>query len=127
RLDGQPLRHIWQENAAASWAPYDEGLPPRRNSLAMMTALGDPVACARARIPVERIRGPVLLISGGDDGAWPSDLYALMVANALAAAGHQPPVVWRNWPVAGHSILFPYVPTTRVASVHPVSGVMTTN
>lgn len=126
-LDGKPLVHIWDGNRAASWKPYDEGMPPRRNSKAMVTALGDPAACARARIPVERIRGPVLLISGGDDGAWPSDLYALMVANSLAAAGHKPTVVWENWPEAGHSILFPYVPTTRIASVHPVSGVLTTN
>lgn len=126
-LDGQPLPHIWQDNHAASWAPYDNGPEPRRNSLAMMTALGDPAACARARIPVERIRGPVLLVSGGDDGAWPSDLYSLMVANSLAAAGHQPPVTWVNWPEAGHSILFPHVPATRISSRHPVSGIMSTN
>lgn len=127
RLDGRALTHIWQENRAASWAPYDEGQPPRRNSKAMVTALGDPQATARARIPVERIAGPVLLISGGDDGAWPSDIYSLLVASSLAAAGHPHEVRWENWPQAGHSILFPHVPTTRIASVHPVSGVMTTN
>lgn len=126
-LNDVPLVHIWNDNHAASWAPYDEGAPPRRNSTAMVTALGDPQACARARIPVERIRGPVLLISGGDDGAWPSDLYALMVQASLTAAGHPHPVVWKNWPEAGHSILFPHVPTTRISSVHPVSGVLTTN
>ncbi|MFT3690942.1 acyl-CoA thioesterase/bile acid-CoA:amino acid N-acyltransferase family protein [Paenirhodobacter sp.] len=124
---GAPLTHIWQENRAASWAPYDAGAAPRRNSKAMVTALADPQATARARIPVERIAGPVLLISGGDDGAWPSDIYALLVSSSLAAAGHQHEVRWENWPEAGHSILFPYVPTTRIASVHPVSGVMTTN
>ena len=32
----------------------------------MLTALGDPAAMARARIPVERIAGPVLLLSGGE-------------------------------------------------------------
>lgn len=125
-LDGKPLTHIWQDNKAASWEPYDNGAEPRRNSLAMMTALGDPQACARARIPVERIKGPVLLVSGGDDGAWPSDLYSLMVSSSLAAAGHPHPVTWVNWPVAGHSILFPYVPTTRINSTHPVSGIMAT-
>lgn len=126
-LEGKPLTHIWDDNRAASWKPYDEGAPPRRNSHAMLTALGDPAATARARIPVERIAGPVLLISGGDDGAWPSDLYALMVSSSLAAAGHAHEVHWVNWPGAGHSILFPHVPTTRIHSVHPVTGVMSTN
>lgn len=126
-LDATPLVHMWNDNRAASWAPYDEGLPPRRNSRAMVTALGDPKAMARARIPVEKIAGPVLLVSGGDDGAWPSDLYALMVQSSLEAAGHPHQVRWVNWPLAGHSILFPYVPTTRITSRHPVSGVMSTN
>ena len=126
-MDGKPLTHIWNDNPAASWAPYDEGQPPRRNSKAMVTALGDPGATSRARIPVERISGPVLLVSGGDDGAWPSDTYSLIVASSLAAAGHPHEVTWVNWPEAGHSILFPYVPTTRITSVHPVSGVLATN
>lgn len=123
---GQPLTHQWQDNATASWKPYDEARVVRRNADAMRTALGDPVAMARARIPVERIAGPVLLISGGDDGAWPSDLYSLIVQSSLLAAGHPHEVVWKNWPAAGHSILFPYVPATRIAHRHPVSGIATT-
>lgn len=125
-LGGKPLVHQWQDNAAASWKPYDEATTLRRNADAMRTAFGDPAAMARARIPVERIAGPVLLISGGDDGAWPSDLYALIVQSSLLAAGHRWEVVWKNWPAAGHSILFPYVPATRIASRHPVSGILTT-
>ena len=89
-------------------------------------ALKDRALAARARIPVERIRGPVLLISGGDDGAWPSDLYSLIVQSSLLAAGHGWPVTWINGPHAGHSILFPFVPTTAIAHTHPVSGVVTT-
>ncbi|CAH1649513.1 Palmitoyl-CoA hydrolase [Hyphomicrobiales bacterium] len=125
-LAGKPLVHQWQDNATASWKPYDEATTVRRNADAMLTALGDPAAMARARIPVERIVGPVLLISGGDDGAWPSDLYSLIVQSSLLAAGHPHEVVWRNWPAAGHSILFPYTPATRIAHRHPVSGIATT-
>ncbi len=125
-LDGKPLVHQWQDNLTASWKPYDEAKEVRRNADAMRTALGDPIAMARARIPVERIAGPVLLISGGDDGAWPSDLYSLIVQSSLLAAGHPHEVVWKNWPAAGHSILFPYVPSTRIAHRHPVSGIATT-
>ena len=45
-----------------------------------------------ATIPVERIDGPVLLISGGDDAMWPSALMAGKVAARLAAHHHPYPV-----------------------------------
>lgn len=125
-LDGKPMAHIWEDNRFASWVPYDAGEPPLRNSLAMMTALGDPQALERARIPVERIDGPVMLVSAGDDGAWPSDLYSLIVKASLTAAGHPYDVHWENYPQAGHSILFPFVPTTQIAYAHAVHGVVTT-
>lgn len=125
-LDGKPLVHQWQDNATASWKPYDDATDMRRNADAMRTALGDPPAMASARIPVERIAGPVLLLSGGDDGAWPSDLYSLIVQTSLLAAGHRHEVLWKNWSAAGHSILFPYTPATRIAHRHPVSGIATT-
>lgn len=40
---------------------------------------------AAARIPVERIRGRVLLVSGLDDRVWPSDVFADQVAAKLPA------------------------------------------
>jgi dienelactone hydrolase len=40
-------------------------------------------AARRAAIPVERIRGPVLLISGGDDQLWPSSVLAESVMRRL--------------------------------------------
>lgn len=92
----------------------------------MKTALADPEATSRARIPVEKIAGPVMLVSAGDDGAWPSDLYSLIVRTSLLAADHPHDVAWENYPQAGHSILFPYVPTTRIASRQPMSRVVTT-
>lgn len=125
-LDGKPLVHQWQDNHTANWAAYDAATGVRRNADAMRTALGDPQAMARARIPVERIAGPVLLLSGGDDGAWPSDLYSLIVQSSLRASGHPHEVVWENWPDAGHSILFPYTPASRIAHLHPVNGTAST-
>lgn len=123
---GKPLTHIWDNNRFASWKPYDDGEQPRRNSLAMRTALADPEAMRIARIPVEKIAGPVMLISGGDDGAWPSDYYSLLVQSSLLAANHAFPVEWYNLPEAGHSILFPYVPATQIVHAHPVNGNLTT-
>lgn len=125
-FEGKPLVHIWDNNRFASWKPYDEGAEPRRNSDAMRTALADPQAMRKARIAVENIAGPVLLISGGDDGAWPSDYYSLLVQSSLLAANHPYAVEWYNHPQAGHSILFPFVPATQIVHAHPVSGTLTT-
>lgn len=63
----KPIPNVWEGNRAASWAPWDDGPEPRRHANAILTALDDPEAVARARIPVERIRGPVILLSGTDE------------------------------------------------------------
>ncbi|CAB3793246.1 hypothetical protein LMG28688_03683 [Paraburkholderia caffeinitolerans] len=125
-LNGEPLPHIWENNRTASWAPYDEGPAPHRHAHAMLTALDDPEAVERARIRVECIRGPVLLLSAEDDGSWPSSRYSRMVAERLAAHGHPHPVEHFDFERAGHAIVFPYVPTTQVVYAHPVSGRVST-
>ncbi|CAM2185427.1 acyl-coenzyme A thioesterase 1/2/4 [Paraburkholderia sacchari] len=125
-LNGEPLPHIWENNRTASWAPYDEGPPPHRHAHAMLTALDDPDAVERARIRVERIRGPVMLLSAEDDGSWPSSRYSRMVAERLAAHGHPHAVEHLDFERAGHAIVFPYVPTTQAVYAHPVSGRVST-
>jgi pimeloyl-ACP methyl ester carboxylesterase len=68
-----------------------------------------------ARIPVRRIEGPVLLISGGDDQLWPSKLYA----DQIMAGLRSDPAVHEhlNYPAAGHTVLwFPNWPTPIVFS-----------
>ena len=123
---GQALPHLWQGNRTASWAPWDEGPEPRRHTNALLTALGDDEAVERARIRVEHIRGPVMLLSAGDDGSWPSSLYSRMVSERLAACGHPHAVEHLDFEGAGHSIVFPFVPTTQLAYAHPVSGRLST-
>ena len=123
---GQPLPHLWEHNRTATWAPWDEGPEPRRHTNALLTALQDPVAVERARIRVERIQGPVLLLSASDDGSWPSSLYGRMVREHLAAHAHPYPVQQLDYEGAGHSIVFPTVPTTQLVYAHPVSGRLST-
>ncbi|MCA1325544.1 acyl-CoA thioester hydrolase/BAAT C-terminal domain-containing protein [Herbaspirillum sp. alder98] len=125
-LRGQPLPHQWTDNRSASWKPFDDGPAPHRHELAMLTALEDAEAVARARIPVENIQAPVLLLSATDDGSWPSSRYCAMVRDKLAEVGYRWPVLWRNYQDAGHSILFPFVPTTQTTYAHPVSGRIST-
>jgi dienelactone hydrolase len=125
-LDGKPLPHLWENNRTASWQPFDDGPPPRRHELAVRTALLDPDAVERARIRVERIDGPVMLLSGTDDGSWPSSDYSRMVVERLQRDAHPYPVVHDDFESAGHAIVFPYVPTTQLAYAHPVSGRVST-
>jgi dienelactone hydrolase len=123
---GQPLPHLWENNRTATWAPWDEGPQPRRHANALLTALQDPDAVERARIRVENIRGPVLLLSATDDGSWPSSLYSRMVTERLAQFQHPHAVEHLDFEGAGHSIVFPYVPTTQLVYAHPVSKRLST-
>jgi fermentation-respiration switch protein FrsA (DUF1100 family) len=126
-LGGKPIPHVWENNRTATWAPFDEGPSPHRHEKAILTALQDPDAVARARIKVEDIQGPVMLLSGTDDGSWPSSIYSKMVQDKLAEVNHPYPVEWLDYENGGHSILFPYVPTTQHVYAHPVSGKISTS
>ena len=126
-LGGKPIPHVWENNRTATWAPFDEGPSPHRHEKAILTALQDPDAVARARIRVEDIEGPVMLLSGTDDGSWPSSLYSKMVQDRLVDVKHPYPVEWLDYENGGHSILFPYVPTTQLVYAHPVSGKISTS
>lgn len=123
---GQALPHLWQDNRTASWDAWDHGTEPRRHANALLTALQDEAAVDRARIAVEHINGPVLLLTASDDGSWPSSLYGRMVSERLAAHRHPHAVEHLDYPGAGHSILFPYLPTTQSVYRHPVSGRLST-
>lgn len=66
----------------------------------------DPDERMAVSIPVERINGPVLLISADDDASWPSRAYSEVAADRLAAAGH--PHRWEHRVLAaGHLIAGP--------------------
>lgn len=63
---------------------------------------------AAAVIPVERIGGPVLLIAGGDDKLWPSDVMARQVKARLEQNGHRYADRLLIYPDAGHPIGVPF-------------------
>ena len=87
-----------------------------------LRALEDRAAVERAAIPVEKIHGPVLLISGQEDQMWPSSLFADMVVARLDAHHYPHPYHHLSYPGVGHLINAPYLPTTVIASHHPVTG-----
>ncbi|HEV2316026.1 MAG TPA: acyl-CoA thioester hydrolase/BAAT C-terminal domain-containing protein [Thermoplasmata archaeon] len=57
-------------------------------------------------IAVERIRGPILLVSAGQDRIWPSVPMARAIAQRLRAHGHDYPDEAVEFPEAGHSLGF---------------------
>ena len=70
-------------------------------------ALRDETAVAAARIPVERIEGPVLLISGTDDRLWPSTRLSEMAVGRLEANDRPFPHEHLRYEGAGHMIAPP--------------------
>jgi len=63
-----------------------------------------PAASAEAEIPVERIAGPILLMSGQADTLWPSTEMANRVQARLAAHGFAHPVEHLAYADAGHAV-----------------------
>jgi dienelactone hydrolase len=124
---GVPLPHLWQNNRAVHWHPWAGDAPPNRHHSVFFEGLKDTELAARARIPVEKIAGPVLLISGRDDRAWPSSLYSRIVVSSLRRAGHPHLVRHFDFDDAGHAINLPIVPSTQLSREHPVSKVPYTN
>ncbi len=71
-------------------------------------------------IPVEKINGAVMLISGEDDQMWPSTLFSNRVMDRLTKFKFPHPFVHLQYPQAGHGISNPYIPLSPTAIIHPV-------
>jgi len=124
-LRGEPITYIQPRPEKLSPEPPP---PPRGQPIPLtprfLRGLEDAEAAARAEIPVERINGPVLLISGKDDAMWPSERLAEIARRRFEA--HQFAHTYRHlaYAGAGHMIGTPYQPTTVLASRHPLTGEM---
>ena len=82
-------------------------------------------AVAAASIPLEQTAGPILLIGAGDDGVWPSCLFADAALARLRASGHAeryPDDAAVCYADAGHLIGPPGNPTTNLYAI-PFEGV----
>jgi dienelactone hydrolase len=73
-------------------------------------------------IRVEKTAGPVLMISGGADGLWPSTALAEVAQRRLREHHFPHPFEHLVYPEAGHAIGLPNVMTTMLRSRHPVGG-----
>jgi len=86
-------------------------------------ALGDEAAVAAASVPVEKIEGPVMLISGTDDQLWPSTRLSEMAIERLEAHEHPFPREHLRYEGAGHMIAPPgYEPNSAWSDRFELGG-----
>jgi dienelactone hydrolase len=98
--------------------------PPVALTPGFLAGLDDAAAVAAAEIPVERINGPVLLVSGTDDQVWPSTVLSDFAVRRLRAHHHPFAVEHLAYEGAGH-VIGPPVPglTFNIThAVHPILG-----
>ncbi len=98
---------------------------PMRFAPAFVTCLSDRASIADAEIPVERIQGPVLLISGSDDQVWPSKLLSDIAIARLQRNNHPFPVEHISFEGAGHLIgpPHPFAEPAHTHFTHPTLGI----
>ena len=106
-------------------APIDK--KPLALTPMFLTAMADEAAVERAVIPVEKITGPVLLLSPKDDQMWPSTMMADKVMQRLQRCQHPFLFDHRTYDGAGHmvSTFVPHLPATCTGRRHPVRDVVT--
>jgi dienelactone hydrolase len=108
-LEGKPLSFMPKTLSADLVARLQSG--GRFAGREMMDVRGaDPATAARAAIPVERIAGPILLVSGGADRMWPSVEMAATIEKRLSAARFPHRVVSLVYPGAGHVFADSWMP-----------------
>jgi dienelactone hydrolase len=128
-----PSHVVWQGigGAGASWSyrgepldfvPY-KSMPSSRNTTGPLSympyylaSLENAEAVTKAAIPVEKIQGPIMLISGKDDQLWPSSIMAERVIARLREYKHGHRSEHLSYEQAGHNIEPTYGPKTRSMS-----------
>jgi dienelactone hydrolase len=107
---GGQVRYAWTwKGAPLSYAP--------------LRFLRDPATVMNAAIAVEQTRGPILLISGQDDGVWQSSMMADAIVARLKQVHFSYRVEHLKYQHAGHRAGRPEIfPAWHGKLTHPVSG-----
>jgi dienelactone hydrolase len=117
---GQPLPYAPTGAEPTSHTDASSGAIVLRSAYA--AALENSASARDAEIPVERIRGPVLLVSGDEDHMWPSTAMAELVVRRARERGFAHQLTHLRYPGAGHNCAG--VPGLPVATwiEHPLTG-----
>lgn len=86
-MAGQPLPFVALVGYEEELAGYERNEPVILRRAFERGRAARPDLAAQARVPVERIRAPVMVIGGYDDQMWPSGAMAQAIAERRAEAG----------------------------------------
>jgi len=121
---GKPLPFVsWDETQVEKLERADKAAgaqEPIRYTPIFLKQMSNVAAVKKAAIEVEKINGPVLMVSGDDDQIWPSSLLSEMVMKRLAEHKHPFPDNHLSYPGAGHVFGVPNLPTTVDRMLHPI-------
>ena len=111
-LDGKPLPFVPYVEFAEEFEGFRTGRDVKMRRFQDKGRAANPAAAAKARIEVEKFRGPLLIVGGHDDQVWASGMMAQNIAERRAAAGLE--TVALIFPEAGHALSNNgWVPTTQ--------------
>ena len=117
-FDGRPIPFMRRGiDAAVDWTHQPVALSP-----GYCAALQDSEIVEHATIPVERSRGPILMISGQEDHM-SSPKLAEIAEQRAKHYNFSFDVEHLSYPDAGHLLTLPYLPTTIRQSCHPIRHV----
>jgi pimeloyl-ACP methyl ester carboxylesterase len=91
RFRGKPLPYLQENNESVEPLPPQQPGQLKAYTPIYLRHLRDEHAVERATIPVENIRGPILLVSGTDDQMWPSSVLADIAMRRLESNGFRFP------------------------------------
>lgn len=115
-LEGSPLEFV---PAVAAWERGNrDGLIAYR-PLFEQSLDANPESAQRAEIPIEKTSADVVLVAGGDDALWPSDVFAQQLFRRRKEYGMPVSLVVDRQ--AGHRILLPGENTPR-STLHAHGG-----
>lgn len=113
-VEGKPLPYIPFKVTPEEKAVYAKGelesfVSFFRNGLAE----ADPALAEKAAIPVEKIRGPILLVSGTDDRIWPAGESCAAIVARLRKTGFRHEVRHVSIEKGGHGSVVPFLITAN--------------
>lgn len=107
---GRPLPYLSYPGGPKSWTPAELAQLRKLHEQALETSTDEELEAAR--IPVEAMRAPVLLITGAHDATWPAAEMAEGVLETLKKCGYRWEARHEHFPEAGHLIDLPNLPVT---------------
>ena len=120
-FDGKPLPFVPYREFAEEMAGFRTGRDVKMRRFQDKGRAADPAAAVKARIEVEKFRGPLLVIGGHDDQVWASGMMAQNISERRAAAGLVTTAL--IFPEAGHSLSGNgWMPTTQYNAGPSKSG-----